>query len=275
MLRPLTRDTAVRRTVLWLEQWQPTTLSRSTIERIAQQTVSSCIRPEKLILQTPPDGYFLFYSIMAARDPDGWRYKRSALGFLSDRTLERDEQAQARSMKCALIDQMRAVGDEAEAARLELPGAEGYPDIDNMQVLANMLSIRIELHSFSFELPVMTFGDGALVRIGHMQLLSDTDSSSGHFVALRTVDNVEGYCMASADDTSQTLVLGPSSNSFLSGSRSEEKISTNYSDEELPPIDANDNAQDTTFESSTSTTSSSYSCSTNTSSSSTFFFICR
>ena len=206
---------------------------------------------------------------MAARDPDGWRYKRSALGFLSDRTLDRDEQAQARSMKCALIDQMRAVGDEAEAARLELPGAEGHPNIDNMQVLANMLSIRIELHSFSFELPVMTFGDGAVVRIGHMQLLSDTGSSSGHFVALRTVDNVEGYCMAPADGTSQTLVLGPSSNSFLSGSRSEEKISTNYSDEELPPIDANDNAQDNTSESSTSTTSSSYSCSTNTSSSST------
>ena len=46
VLRPLTRDTAVRRTVLWLEQWQPTTLSRSTIERIAQLAVSSCIRPE-------------------------------------------------------------------------------------------------------------------------------------------------------------------------------------------------------------------------------------
>ena len=37
--------------------------------------------------------------------------------------------------------------------------------MDNMQILSNMFSTRFELHSFSFELPIQTLGDGTLVRI--------------------------------------------------------------------------------------------------------------
>ena len=60
------------------------------------------------------------------------------------------------------------VGDDYEAARLQLPGADGYPDVDNMYVLATMYTLCIELHSLTFDLPVQAFGHGSLVRIGHM-----------------------------------------------------------------------------------------------------------
>ena len=77
----VTLETAVRRTELWFQRWYPTTVSHRTLQNIAGMALSTNIRVEDLSLSTPPDGYCLFYSMMAAQYQDSWRYRRTALGF--------------------------------------------------------------------------------------------------------------------------------------------------------------------------------------------------
>ena len=81
------------------------------------------------------------------------------------------------------------MGNAQEAARLQLPGSGGYPDVDNLPVLATLHGICTQLHSLTSEAPVKTFGTGQLTKRG--QLLLDSEGKvSGHFVCLRTEETL-------------------------------------------------------------------------------------
>ena len=180
-------ETELRKAILWFALWRPTTLSLSTIQNIVRLAMTCNVGVEDFILQTPPDGLCLYYSLLAAQNQSGWRYKRSPLGFQRDRALEEVQSAKARKMRADLIQRYYDLGNNAEAERLQLPGYLGYPGAENLDVLADMFSVRIELHSLTFDqMPTQNFGSGTLVRIGHVMLLDATGSQSGHYICLRT-----------------------------------------------------------------------------------------
>ena len=143
-----------------------------------------CLGTQFLILHawqpTPLDGNCLFCSLMAARGQTSWTFRRSPLGFQSDRTLEKGDESEARDLRRRLIENCVQMGNAQEAARLQLPGSEGY-DVDNLPALATMLGICIQLHSLTLEAPVKTFGTGQLTKIGHMLLQDSEGKVSGHF----------------------------------------------------------------------------------------------
>ena len=51
------------------------------------------------VLPTPPDGYFLFSSLLAARDTVSWMVGKTPIGFQTDLRLERIQTQEAQQMK--------------------------------------------------------------------------------------------------------------------------------------------------------------------------------
>ena len=61
------------------------------------------------------------------------------------------------------------MGNMCEANRLTQVSSHGYPGDENMDVLAQMHGITIELHTLSYDgFPIEKYGHGRLVQVGHM-----------------------------------------------------------------------------------------------------------
>ena len=155
----------------------------STVVTLAQRWN---IRAEDDVLPTPPDGFCFFYDIMATGDQSNWCWRVSPLGFQSDRDREQAETRLARQWKTMLIDRYIAAGQLREASRLSQAGSAGYQTDENLFTLTALLNTQIELLSLSHpDVRTIAYGEGALVRIGHMVMIDPCNAATDHFVCLR------------------------------------------------------------------------------------------
>ena len=62
-------------------------------------------------------------------------------------------------MHDGLIQRYYDLDFREEAERLHLLGSRGFPGVDNLVVLADMLSMQLQLHSLTFDqMPTENFG---------------------------------------------------------------------------------------------------------------------
>jgi hypothetical protein len=100
----------------------------------------------------------------------------------------------ARSVREAVVRLVLAQGDEATATRLMLPGVEGYPGMDELQYIAQLLGGSVELRKPSVpNFPLILYGSGPVAAsILHASLADGAGHASDHFILGQSWMRVEG-----------------------------------------------------------------------------------
>ena len=132
---------------------------------------------EQILLPTPPDGYCLFYSVMAAGDQDNWRWKRSALGFSADRNSEKAETSLARKWKTEKTNKYFWARQRYWSPSLAEPRSRSAPEEvsdrsvqrnEQSQPTTSTTSDRIRVNA-----------DGTFMALGNdLEKVSDDDAST-------------------------------------------------------------------------------------------------
>jgi hypothetical protein len=124
----------------------------------------------------------------------GFSRDRRADGAIEDKRRELLDTLAARSVREAVVRLVLAQGDEATAMRLMLPGVEGYPGMDELQYIAQLLGGSVELRKPSVpNSPLILYGSGPVAAsILHASLADGAGHTSDHFILGQSWMRVEG-----------------------------------------------------------------------------------
>jgi len=138
----------------------------------------------------PPDGLCLYHAVRYALNPDEYQKVDMAdNGMLIGAGSDSLYQAAA-ALRQDLIESMKSHGLLEQAARLMIPGAEGYPEEEDFPMLASISSVTFEVVIETA--PAMEprkYGDGEPEA---RFILRDVSDAAGHRTAHWDVDAVYG-----------------------------------------------------------------------------------
>ena len=97
-------------------------------------------------LSTPPDGYCLYHSAVAARDTERWAaMPRDDMGFFRQREHEAAMGEEARVLRAQLMSLLEQAGRAADAARLRRAGVKGYVTENELPLFAQLIGGSVEI----------------------------------------------------------------------------------------------------------------------------------
>jgi len=149
------------------------------------------VPPEHLVIGTPPDGDCCFHCFTAWQLGAVWRRHRDAYGWCTKVEEAKIHTTLAKALRRRLIGLLLELGRPAEAERLELPGAAGYPGADELPYLAQLMECVVVEHDLQHSLqpafehvaPVA----GTPISAGRIHIgYTVTQDGSPHWVLLRS-----------------------------------------------------------------------------------------